>query len=285
MSTLTAPDPTPAPGARSSPIPAAPIGSPYGRDGIGPAVRHVLTLAGRTVTKLRRTPEQLVDATLQPILFVILFVYLFGGALARSRHDYLQFVIPSIMAQTILFASMTIGVNLNTDIKKGVFDRFRSLPISRSAPLVGAVVGEMVRFVVAAGFVIGFGYVIGFRVQTNVLEALAAVVLVLLFALCICWVSVFIGMLVREPGAVQGFGFLLMFPLTFGSTTFVKAATLPGWLQAWVQVNPVTHLVEASRGLMLGGQIARPAIETVLWAVGILAVFLPLAVRAYKRKT
>jgi oleandomycin transport system permease protein len=285
MSTLTAPDPTPAPGAGSSPIPAAPIGSPYGRDGIGPAVGHVLTLAARTVTKIRRTPEQLVDATLQPILFVILFVYLFGGALAGSRHEYLQFVIPSIMAQTILFASMTIGVNLNTDIKKGVFDRFRSLPISRSAPLVGAVVGEMVRFVVAAGFVIGFGYVIGFRVQTNAFEAFAAVVLVLVFALCICWVSVFIGMLVREPGAVQGFGFLLMFPLTFGSTTFVKAATLPRWLQAWVQVNPVTHLVDASRGLMLGGPVAWPVVQTLLWSMGILAAFAPLAIRAYRRKS
>ena len=281
MSTLTAPDTSPS----TERIPIAPAGSTYGgRDGMRASLSHVLTLAGRTVVKIRRTPEQLVDATLQPILFVVLFVYLFGGAVAGNRHDYLQFVIPSIMAQTILFASMTIGVNLNTDIKKGVFDRFRSLPIARSAPLVGAVLGEMVRFVVASAFVIGFGYVIGFRVQTNTLEALAAVALVLLFALCICWVSVFIGMLAREPGAVQGLGFLLMFPLTFGSTTFVKASTLPGWLQAWVHVNPVSHLVDASRGLMLGGPVAWPAVQSLLWSFGILAVFAPLAIRAYRRK-
>jgi oleandomycin transport system permease protein len=211
-------------------------------------------------------------------------VYLFGAAVAGSRHDYTQFVIPSIMAQTLLFASMTIGVNLNTDIKKGVFDRFRSLPIARSAPLVGAVLGEFVRFVIAACVVVGFGYVIGFRVHTNAFEAIAAVLLVLLFALTMCWVSVFIGMLVREPGAVQGFGFLLMFPLTFGSTTFVKAGTLPGWLQAWVHVNPVTHLVEATRGLMLGGAVAWPVVQTLLWALGIAAVFMPLAIRAYRSK-
>lgn len=282
MSTLTAPPP-----ASSSPqISLPPAGSTYGgQDTAATWVRHVLTLAARTVRKIRRTPEQLVDATLQPILFVVLFVYLFGGALAGSRHAYLQFVIPAIMAQTILFASMTIGVNLNTDIKKGVFDRFRSLPIARSAPLIGAVLGEVVRFVIAAGFVVGFGYVIGFRVQTNALEALAAVLLVLVFALCICWVSVLIGMLVREPGAVQGFGFLLMFPLTFGSTTFVQASTLPGWLQAWVHVNPVTHLVEATRGLMLGGPVAWPVAQSLLWSAGILAVFAPLAIRAYRRKT
>ncbi len=281
MSTLTAPDKAPS----ASTIPAAPAGSQYGgAGGWRRSAQHVLTLAGRTITKIRRTPEQLVDATLQPVLFVILFVYLFGAAVAGSRHDYTEFVIPSIMAQTLLFASMTIGVNLNTDIKKGVFDRFRSLPIARSAPLIGAVLGELVRFVIGACFVVGFGYLIGFRVHTNAWEAIAGVLLVLLFALCVCWVSVFIGMLVREPGAVQGFGFLLMFPLTFGSTTFVKAATLPGWLQAWVHVNPVTHLVEATRGLMLGGAVAWPVVQTLLWALGILVVFMPLAVRAYRRK-
>jgi oleandomycin transport system permease protein len=281
MSTLTAPDT-----AASSPaITVAPHGSQYGGSGgLRASTAHVLTLAARTITKIRRTPEQLVDATLQPILFVVLFVYLFGAAVAGSRHDYTQFVIPSIMAQTLLFASMTIGVNLNTDIKKGVFDRFRSLPIARSAPLIGAVLGEFVRFVIASCVVVGFGYVIGFRIHTNAFEAIAAVLLVLLFSLTMCWVSVFIGMLVREPGAVQGFGFLLMFPLTFGSTTFVKAATLPGWLQAWVHVNPVTHLVEATRGLMLGGAVAWPVVQTLLWALGIAAVFMPLAIRAYRRK-
>ncbi len=282
MSTVTAPERT----HSNHQIPAAAVDSVYGSTGgMRRTISHILTLAGRTIRKIARTPEQLVDATLQPILFVVLFVYLFGGAVAGSRHAYLEFVIPAIMAQTILFASMTIGVNLNTDIKEGVFDRFRSLPISRSAPLIGAVLGEMVRFVIASIFVIGFGYIIGFRIHTNALMTLAAVVLVLFFALCICWVSVYIGMRVREPGAVQGFGFLLMFPLTFGSSTFVPAATLPGWLQAWVHVNPVTHLVEATRGLMLGGPVAWPVTATILWGLGFLVVFAPLAIRAYRKKT
>ncbi len=283
MTTLTAPDPL---SDQSRSIPMASADVAYGSaGGVRASASHILTLAGRTIRKIRRTPEQLIDATLQPIIFVVLFVYLFGGAVAGSRHDYLQFVIPSILAQTIVFASMTIGVNLNNDISKGVFDRFRSLPIARSAPLVGAVVGEMVRFVIASVFVIGFGYIIGFRIQTNALMALAGVLLVLFFALCFCWIAVLIGMLVREPGAVQGISFLLLFPITFGSSTFVPVDTLPGWLQAWVHVNPFTHLVEAVRGLMLGGETGRPVLLTLAWSLGIFAVLMPLAVRAYKRKT
>jgi oleandomycin transport system permease protein len=280
MSTLTAPEHTKDPGI-SVPSNAGDYGS---SGGFRASTGHVLTLAGRTIRKIIRTPEQLIDATLQPVIFVVLFVYIFGGAVAGSRHEYLQYVIPSIMAQTILFSSMTIGINLSTDVKKGVFDRFRSLPIARSAPLIGAVLGEMARFVVAAGFVIGFGYILGFRVQTNALAAIAGVLLVLFFALCICWISVLIGMKAREPGAVQGIGFLIIFPLTFGSNTFVKASTLPGWLQAWVHVNPVTHLVDGIRGLMLGGPVAWPVAQTLMWAFGFLIVFMPLAIRAYRRK-
>jgi oleandomycin transport system permease protein len=248
-------------------------------------VRHSLILAGRAITKIRRTPEQLIDVTLQPIIFTILFVYLFGGAIAGSQHQYLQFVLPALMVQTVLFVSIPIGVNLNTDIGKGVFDRFRSLPIPRSAPLIGAVMGDVVRFVVAIGVLLGFGYCIGFRVTTNPFDALAACLLVLLFALSLSWVAVLIGMIVREPGSVQGIGFLLLFPLTFGSSMFVPVSTLPGWLQAWVKVNPVTHLVDACRGLMVGGDVAWPVTQSILWAVGITAVFAPLAVRAYRRRT
>jgi oleandomycin transport system permease protein len=250
-----------------------------------PLLRHSLILAGRALTKTKRTPEQFIDVTLQPILFVVLFVYLFGGAISGSQHDYLQFVLPAIMVQTVLFSSMTIGVNLNTDIGKGVFDRFRSLPIARSAPLIGAVLGDVVRYVVSLVVLMGFGYAIGFRVGTNPLHALAGCALVIAFALCICWVSVLIGMLVREPGGVQGFGFLLMFPLTFGSSMFVPVDTMPGWLQAWVHVNPVTHLVEAARGLLLGGPVLEPVVWSLAWALAIVTVFAPLAVRAYRRRT
>jgi oleandomycin transport system permease protein len=264
-------------------VPAAPTSDAHARPFA--LIRHSLVLAGRSVTKIKRNPEQLIDVTLQPIIFTVLFVYLFGGAIAGNQHDYLQFVLPALMVQTVLFASLSIGVNLNTDIQKGVFDRFRSLPIPRSAPLVGAVLGDIVRFVTSIVVLIGFGYAIGFRIGTDPLQAFLACLLVLAFALSLSWVAVLIGMIVREPGTVQGIGFLLMFPLTFGSSTFVPVNTLPGWLQAWVKVNPVTHLVEAARGLMVGGDVAWPVTQSLLWTVGITVVFAPLAVRAYRRRT
>jgi oleandomycin transport system permease protein len=264
-------------------VPAAPTSDAHARPFA--LIRHSLVLAGRSVTKIKRNPEQLIDVTLQPIIFTVLFVYLFGGAIAGNQHDYLEFVLPALMVQTVLFASLSIGVNLNTDIQKGVFDRFRSLPIPRSAPLVGAVLGDIVRFVTSIVVLIGFGYAIGFRIGTDPFQALLACLLVLVFALSLSWVAVLIGMVVKEPGTVQGVGFLLMFPLTFGSSTFVPVDTLPGWLQAWVKVNPVTHLVEASRGLMVGGDVAWPVTQSLLWTIGITAVFAPLAVRAYRRRT
>ncbi len=264
-------------------VPAAPTSDTKPRP--FPLLRHSLILAGRSILKIRRSPEQLIDVTLQPIIFVVLFVYLFGGAIAGSQHDYLQFVLPALMVQTVLFASIAIGVNLNTDISKGVFDRFRSLPIPRSAPLVGAVLGDIVRFTTSIVVLLVFGYILGFRIQTNPLEALAGCLLALGFALALSWVAVLIGMLVKEAGTVQGIGFIAMFPLTFGSSTFVPVKTLPGWLQDWVKVNPVTHLVDAMRGLFLGGPVASPVLQSLAWMIGITVVFAPLAVRAYRRRT
>ena len=186
----------------------------------------------------------------------------------------------------MLFASIAIGVNLNTDIGKGVFDRFRSLPIPRSAPLVGAVLGDIVRFVTSIVVLMGFGFIIGFRIHTDPFRALAACLLVLVFALSLSWIAVLIGMVVKEAGTVQGIGFMVLFPLTFGSSMFVPVSTLPGWLQSWVKVNPVTHLVDAARGLMIGGtDVAWPVTQSLLWSIGITAVFAPLAVRAYRRRT
>jgi oleandomycin transport system permease protein len=265
-------------------VPTAPTSStqprPFG------LVRHSLTLAGRSVLKIRRSPEQLLDVTLQPIIFTVLFVYLFGGAISGSTHDYLQYVLPALMVQTVIFSSISIGVNLNTDISKGVFDRFRSLPIPRSAPLIGAVLGDVVRFVTAIVVMLVFGYILGFRIQTNPFSALLACLLVLAFALSLCWFAVLVGMLVRSPGSVQGIGFLLVFPLTFGSSMFVPVNTMPGWLQDWVKVNPVTKLVDAMRGLLLGGTDTTWLVtQSLLWAVGLTLVFAPLAVRAYRRHT
>jgi oleandomycin transport system permease protein len=221
----------------------------------------------------------------------VLFVFIFGGAVAGNTSSYLPFVIPGIIVQTVMFTSLTIGVNLNTDIQKGVFDRFRSLPIARSAPLFGAVIGDIVRHTIAVCVTLIFAVAIGFRFATPWYDVLGGIVLMVLFAVSLCWVSVFIGMLARSSGAVQGLSFLIVFPLTFGSSTFVPAKTLPDWLQGWVAVNPVTHVIESLRGLF-SGTSALASGETLasqlLWVlvscVVLWAVFFPLAMWAYRRK-
>ncbi|WP_061296764.1 ABC transporter permease [Herbidospora cretacea] len=248
-------------------------------------VRHSLALARRSLIKTIRTPEQLLDVTLQPIIFVMLFVFLLGGAIAGDTHQYLQFLLPAIMVQTVVFASVATGVSLNTDLKKGVFDRFRSLPIGRSAPLIGSVLGDLIRYVVATVSLAVCGLVLGFQLVTGVLPALAAVAMTIGFAFCLSWAFVLLGMVMREPGAVQGTAFMVMFPLTFGTGMMAPTDTLPGWLQTWVHINPVAHAMEAARGLMIGGPVAGHLVWVVVWGVGLLAVFAPLAVRAYRRRT
>jgi len=173
-------------------------------------LRHSISLARRSLIKTIRTPEQLLDVTLQPVIFVVLFVYLLGGAISGSRHEYLQFLLPAIMVQTVAFAALATGVSLNTDIKKGVFDRFRSLPIGRSAPLIGSVLGDMIRFVVSIVVLLSFGYAIGFRIETNPVSLLAACLLTMTFAFAITWIFVLVGLLMREPGAVQGTAFQMV---------------------------------------------------------------------------
>jgi oleandomycin transport system permease protein len=247
-------------------------------------VRHSLTLAWRTIIRIRYNPEQLIDVTLQPIIFIVLFVFVFGGAISSNWHHYLPFVLPGIMAQTVAFATVNTGVNLSTDITKGVFDRFRSLPIARSAPLIGAVLGDMVRYIVTMVVILGFGSALGFRIHTDPWSAAAACLLVLLFAFAFCWVTVLIGLIARSPGSVQGLSLLLMFPITFGSNVFSATSTMPGWLQAWVKVNPVTQLVDSVRGLLLGGPVASPVWQTLVWSAGFFTVFGSLAIRAYRRK-
>jgi oleandomycin transport system permease protein len=248
-------------------------------------IRHSLVLAKRNLIGVTRNPEAFIDVTLQPMIFLAMFTFIFGGAVAHgSQHDYLQFLLPGVLAQTIAFGGAAIGVNLNGDIEKGVFDRFRSLPISRAAPLVGAVLGDIVRYSVLCIVTVGFGYVLGFRAQTSAPEVFAACLIAIAFALCLSWISVWIGMLARTPGAVQGIVLLIMFPLTFGTSTFVPASTLPGWLQSFTEVNPITHLVATMRGLMLGGPVQSDLLWTFAWMGILLVVFVPLALRAYGRR-
>jgi ABC transporter DrrB family efflux protein len=249
-------------------------------------MRNTFTLTWRSVLKIRTNMEDVIGLSLQPIMFLLLFTYVFGGAIAHgSTHDYLQYELPGLLVMTVVFATLGTGLMLNQDITSGVFDRFRSLPIARWAPLAGAVLGDMVRYLISVAITIGFGMILGFRVTTNPLSAVAGCLLLLAFALALCWASALIGMLVKTPQGVQAFGFIAFFPLVFGSNLLAPTGTMPGWLQAFVKVNPMTLLTDAERGLFTGGPVAAPAVQSLLWALGIFVVFAPLAVLAYRRRT
>ncbi|MET7671354.1 ABC transporter permease [Micromonospora luteifusca] len=248
--------------------------------------RHSLVLARRSLLKTLRNLGGMGDATIMPIIFLVMFVYLFGGAVAGSTHDYLQYIFPSILVMTVIIAGMmATGINLNVDIKKGVFDRFRTLPIARLAPMMGSVLGDMIRYFVAIAVLFGFGSLLGFRVETNVLAALAACGLTVLFGFCLSWVYVLVGILIRETSGVQSVILLSMFPLAFGTDMVAPVDTMPGWLQAWVRVNPVTDVMDASRGLLTGGPVADALLRTLIWSAGLLVVFVPAAIWAYRRRT
>lgn len=247
-------------------------------------VRHSLALTRRSLIKTWRTPEALVDVTVQPAVFLLIFVYVFGGAVSGSTHEYLQFLLPGVLAQSIAMGSISIGVNLNSDLEKGVFDRFRSLPIPRSAPLIGAVLGDVVRYATVTVSTLAFGYLMGFRIGSDPLSAAAGCLLAVLFALCLSWLPLYVGLLVRTSGAVQGIMFLLIMPLTFASNVFVAPQSLPAWMRTFVDVNPMTHLVGAMRGLFLGTGAGDHVWWTLGWSAGFVVVFLPLALRAYRRK-
>src|SRR5690349_24982124 len=208
--------------------------------------------------------EDVVGLCLQPIMFLVLFTYVFGGAIAGGTHAYLQYALPGLLVMTVVFATLGTGLMLNQDITGGVFDRFRTLPIARWAPLGGAVLGDMVRYMISVAITLGFAMVLGFRIETNPASAIAGCLLLLFFAVCMCWVSALIGMLVKTPQGGQVYGFLAMFPLVFGSNLLVPATTMPGWLQSFVKVNPMTYLTSAERGLLTAGPIATPALRSLL---------------------
>ncbi|RCW40158.1 oleandomycin transport system permease protein [Halopolyspora algeriensis] len=276
MSTTTVERPSDTP---PTPAAAAP-------EHIGPirTLKHGLTLAGRSILKIRKSPEGLLDVTLQPILFLAMFVYLLGGAISGDTGEYLQRTLPGVMAMNMVFGSLGTGMQLNNDVTKGVFDRFRSLPVARSAPLIGAVLGDVVRYLVSIAVLLAVAALMGFRIQTGPVPTALAIVLVVAFALCMCWISVLLGMLVASQQALPGVAMAFMFPLTMGSNVFAPTETMPGWLQAWVNVNPVSHLADTARGLMIGGPVAGPLVATLIWMVVIVAVFFPLAMWAYRRR-
>ena len=248
------------------------------------ALSAVITLAWRAMLKIKHVPFQLFDVTITPIMFTLLFTYMFGGALAGSPEAYIQFLLPGILVQTILFITVYTGVGVCTDIQKGLFDRFKSLPMWQPAPILGALAGDLFRYSIAAMIIIVLGVILGFRPAAGVIGVAMAFALVLVFSFAISWIWIIFSMKVKTPESVMTTSFVFLMPLTFASNIFVDIGTLPGWMQALVGHNPVTHLTNASRGLMHG----TPAAGDVLWVVVasalITAISAPIAMRMYHRE-
>ncbi|RBQ19886.1 ABC transporter permease [Spongiactinospora rosea] len=252
------------------------------RVGTGATVRQTMTLAWRSLVQIKHNPWELLDLSIQPIMFLLLFTYVFGGAISGSTGDYLQFALPGLLVQNALFYTLSTAIGLNTDITKGVFDRLRSLPIARTAPLAGRIIADTFKQVWAFALLVGFGMILGFRVTTSVAGLAGALALLVVVSLAMAWLSVLIGLKAANPEKVQMIAFSTMMPLTFTSSALVPSQTFPGWLEAWSNVNPVTHLADAIRGLMIGGEVAQPAMISLLWALGFVVVFAPLAIRVFR---
>ncbi|HEY6560150.1 MAG TPA: ABC transporter permease [Polyangiaceae bacterium] len=248
------------------------------------ALSAVVTLAWRAMLKIKHLPFQLFDVTITPIMFTLLFTYVFGGALAGSTDAYIQFLLPGILVQTIIFITVYTGMGINSDIQKGLFDRFRSLPMWQPAPVLGALAGDVFRYSVASLLIIGLGYILGFRPGAGVLGVLLAFLLVLLFSFAVSWIWIIFGMKMKTPESVMTASFIFLMPLTFASNVFVDLKTMPGWLQAVVRHNPVTHLTNASRGLMHGTDVTGEVIWVVVASALIIAVSAPVAMRLYHQE-
>ncbi|GAB2672335.1 ABC transporter permease [Thalassiella azotivora] len=244
-----------------------------------------LTFWWRAMLKIKHVPEQLFDVTAFPIMFLLMFTYLFGGAVAGSTGAYLQEVLPGILVMTVTWITMYTGLTLNRDIQRGVHDRFKSLPIWRPATVVGPLLADTVRYTLASLIILGLGLVLGFRPDAGVTGVVAALALLLVFAFSLSWIWTLVGIVVRTDNAVFAISNMVMFPLTFVSNVFVPIETLPGWLQAFVEVNPITFLVSAMRGLVHGGEVAGDVTTVLLMSAVLVAVFGPLTMWRYQRKT
>ena len=244
-----------------------------------------LTFGWRGMLKVKHVPEQLLDVTITPVMFVLMFTYIFGGAIAGSTGDYLDYILPGILVMSVLFTTVYSGVALNTDLTKGVVDRFRTLPIWRPAPLVGALLGDSVRYFVAGTVIVVLGMILGYRPGAGVGGVLLALLLVVVFAFALSWVFQTIGLIMRSPNAVMNAGFMGIFPLTFLSNVFVEPDTLPAALEAFVNVNPISILADASRGLMEGDVDAGDLGIVLGTAVALTAVFMPLTTHLYRTRS
>ncbi len=243
-----------------------------------------LTFAWRGVLKVKHVPEQLTDATIMPVMFVLMFTYMFGGAIAGSTGEYRDYLVPGILVMSLVFNTVYSGTAINIDLTKGVIDRFRSLPVARSAPLVGSMLGDGVRYLIGGTVVIVVGVILGYRPGAGVGGAVAALALVVLFAFGLSWGLTALGLVLRSPNAVMSAGFTVLFPLTFLSNVFVYPRSLPGPLKSFVEVNPISTLATASRGLMEGNAQTGDIVLVLAVAAGLAALFMPITTRLYHRR-
>ena len=282
MSTTTAP-PQPAASSEADEVAVRKAISSISRPPRPSAASAALTFGWRGMLKVKHVPEQLLDVTITPVMFVLMFTYLFGGAIAGSTGEYLHYLLPGILVMGVLFTTVYSGVALNTDLTKGVVDRFRSLPIWSPAPLVGSLLGDSVRYVLGGTVIIVLGVILGFRPDAGFVGVLAALALVVVFSFGLSWVFTTLGLLLRSPSAVMNAGFMGIFPLTFLSNVFVEPDTLPRGLEAFVDVNPISILATASRGLMHGNAQASDIVIVLAVAAGLTLVFAPLTARLYRK--
>jgi ABC-2 type transport system permease protein len=263
--------------------PVAAVAAARAHVSLGEVAGQTLVMAWRALKKMRRNPEQFFDVTIQPLLFTAMFAYIFGGAISGNVKSYLPLLIPGIVAQTVLTTCMATGVQLREDMEKGVFDRFKALPMARIAPLAGPMIADLVRYLIAAGLTFLTGVVIGYRPGGGVFGVLGAILLAIFTGWSLAWVFTWIGTIAKSARAVSGMSMLILFPLTFLSNAFVPVTSLPTWLADFVKINPVSHLVSATRSLANNGVVGSEVGWTTLACLVVIAVFAPLSVRSYRR--
>ncbi|MFJ6807538.1 ABC transporter permease [Streptomyces anulatus] len=285
MSTTTL---TPTPAGSAGTAPPKPAVADEGRIGLRADLRHIGALARRNLLQIKKDPESMFDVLLMPIIFTLLFVYVFGGSVGGSlggnRQDYLNYLVPGLMAMMGMNIAMAVGTGVNDDFRKGVMDRFRTMPIARSSVLIAKIVVELGRMMVAIAILLAMGFALGMTLGTSVLGLLAAVALSAVFGAAIMWIFIVLGLAMKTAQAVQGMGMLVLMPLQFGSSIFAPPTTMPGWLQTFTDYNPLSNLADAVRGLMMGGPVANSVWVTLAWAAGITLVMAPLAVSKFRKK-
>ena len=263
---------------------AVPLGEPDLLTRARWAVSDTLTITQRNLLVWMRVPAYIVFTIIQPVIFVLLFRYVFGGAIPVDvPGGYVNFLIPGIIAQTAAFATFGTAIALAVELQKGVIDRLRSMPMARSAVLAGRLTADTIRMTVTILIVLGVGYAVGFRFQNGFGPAVGMIVLAIVFGMAICCIAAFTGLAIGDEESVQAFGLIWLFPLTFLSSAFVPIDTMPGWLQAFANNQPVTYVVDTMRALALGGPVAANLWKSIAWLAAIFIVFAPLAVRAYRR--